>query len=88
VLRLPEPMLARSGSIPRGGGWLFEPKVDDFRCLVCTHARFGARSRRDMTKLLPELAAALTSDVQLDGDLVAWGDDGQPVNALARSASC
>jgi len=30
VLRLPELMLARSGSIPRGGGWLFEAKLDGF----------------------------------------------------------
>ena len=51
ALRLPEPMLARAGAIPRGRGWTFEPKLDGFRCLVCTHAGFRARSRRgwDMT---------------------------------------
>jgi ATP-dependent DNA ligase len=32
VLRLPEPMLARSGPIPAGSGWVFEPKLDGFRC--------------------------------------------------------
>ena len=49
-------MLARAGEIPRGRGWTFEPKLDGFRCLVCTHASFLARSRRgwDMTHLLPE----------------------------------
>jgi len=66
ILRLPEPMLARSGAIPSGRGWMFEPKLDGFRCLVCTHAgTFRARSRRgwDMTPLLPELAMALPADV-------------------------
>src|SRR5215218_5073031 len=74
-------MLARAGRIPTGRGWTFEPKLDGFRCLVCTHGdRFRARSRRgwDMTPLLPELAAALPPDAQLDGELVALDDDGRP----------
>src|SRR4051794_5312482 len=58
VLRLPEPMLARAGPIPSGRGWTFEPKLDGFRCLVCTHRGFEGRSRRgwNMTPLLPEFA--------------------------------
>jgi hypothetical protein len=74
-------MLARPGPIPRGRGWTFEPKLDGFRCLVCTHAgTFRARSRRgwNMTPLLPEYAAALPADVQLDGELVALDVDGRP----------
>lgn len=61
MLRLPEPMLARSGPLPTGRGWLYEPKLDGFRCLVCTHGRFRTRSRRgwDMTNLLPELGQTL-----------------------------
>jgi bifunctional non-homologous end joining protein LigD len=73
LLRLPEPVLARAGQLPGGRGWSFEPKLDGFRCLVCTHGgRYRARSRRgwDMTPLLPELAA-LPPDVQLDGEIVA-----------------
>src|SRR5690348_9532938 len=27
-MRLPEPMLARSGPLPSGSGWRFEPKLD------------------------------------------------------------
>jgi ATP-dependent DNA ligase len=68
-------MLARSGALPTGAGWRFEPKLDGFRCLVCTHGgRFRARSRRgwDMTANLPELALSLRPDVQLDGELIAW----------------
>lgn len=53
-------MLARSDGIPRGRGWMFEPKLDGFRCLVCTHGAFRARSRRgwDMSEQLPELCRA------------------------------
>jgi bifunctional non-homologous end joining protein LigD len=81
VLRLPEPMLARPGLLPTGGGWLFEPKLDGFRLLTCTHAqRFRARSRKgsNMTNLLPELAATLPANVQLDGEIVALNAEGVP----------
>ena len=80
VLRLPEPMLARSDAIPPRRGWTFEPKLDGFRCMVCTHTSFQARSRRgwDMTHLLPELRGCLRAGVQLDGELVALDDNGRP----------
>jgi ATP-dependent DNA ligase len=80
-LRLPEPMLARSGPIPSGAGWRFEPKLDGYRCLVCTHGRFRARSRRgwNMAGLLQELAHALPPDMQLDGELVRVRRVGQPL---------
>lgn len=73
-------MLARSGTIPSGGGSLFEPKLDGYPCLVCTHGRFRARSRRgwNMTPLLPELEQALPTDLQLDGELVAFDELGRP----------
>ena len=73
-------MLARSGPVPTRAGWRFEPKLDGFRCLVCTHAGFRARSRRgwSMAPLLPELAKALPVDVQLDGGLVALDALGHP----------
>jgi bifunctional non-homologous end joining protein LigD len=73
-------MLARAGALPTGDGWRFEPKLDGYRCLVCTHGRVRARSRRgwNMAPLLPELAEALPADVQLDGELVAFNSDGEP----------
>jgi bifunctional non-homologous end joining protein LigD len=80
VLRLPEAMLARAGAIPHGSGWTFEPKLDGFRCMVCTHAGFRAGSRRgwDMTHLLPEFRRGLPLGVQLDGELVALDESGRP----------
>jgi bifunctional non-homologous end joining protein LigD len=80
LLALPEPMLARPGAIPTGDGWRYEPKLDGFRCLVCTHDRFRARSRRgwNMTPMLPELEQALPPNVQLDGELVAFDDAAHP----------
>jgi bifunctional non-homologous end joining protein LigD len=74
-------MLAKTGPIPTGRGWIFEPKLDRFRCLVCTHGgRFLARSRRgwNMTDKLPGLGRMLPPDVQLDGELVAWDESGHP----------
>jgi bifunctional non-homologous end joining protein LigD len=80
ALRLPEPMLASSGPIPSGRGWTFEPKLDGFRCLICTHAGFRARSRRgwNMTHLLPQFRGCLPAGVQLDGELVALDETGRP----------
>jgi ATP-dependent DNA ligase len=46
ALRLPSPMLARSGSIP-AGDYAFEVKWDGFRCLVSRDGDFQVRSRRD-----------------------------------------
>ena len=63
-----------------GGSGTFEPKLDGFRCVVCTHAGFRARSRRglDMTHLLPEFRRCLPPGVQLDGELVALSESGRP----------
>jgi hypothetical protein len=49
-IRLPEPMLIRSGLIPTRNGLGVEPKLDRYRCLVCIQARFQARSRRGWNK--------------------------------------
>lgn len=63
----------RAGAIPNGTGWTFEPKLDGFRCLVCTHDGARACSRRgwDMTELLLDLVDVLPAGLQLDGELVA-----------------
>ena len=72
-------MLAQSGSIPRGSGWSFEPKLDGFRALVSTCDCLLVESRRgwNMTALLPELES-LPTGLVLDCELVSLGDDGKP----------
>jgi bifunctional non-homologous end joining protein LigD len=79
-------MLARAGPIPHGRGWTFEPKLDGFRCLICTHDGFRARSRRgwNMTPLLQEFARALPPRLQLDGEVVALADGCPDFHLLCR----
>lgn len=89
TLRLPEPMLARSGPLPLGDGYAYELKWDGFRAIVSSEDGFRAivstqgglrvRSRRgwNMTPLLPELEE-MPPGLVLDGELIALGDDGLP----------
>ena len=72
-------MLLRSGRLPTSGDYAFEPKWDGFRALVSRNGHLRVRSRRgwDMTSLVPELAA-LPDGLAVDGELVAFGDDGSP----------
>src|SRR3954447_15465657 len=75
---LPAPMLARSGPLPRGD-YAYEVKWDGFRAFVSTVGRLRVLSRRrwEMTPHLPELQA-LPHGLALDGELIAFGDDGKP----------
>ena len=72
-------MLLRSARLPTSGDYAFEPKWDGFRCLVSRNGHLQVRSRRgwDMTSLVPELAG-LPDGLAVDGELVAFGDDGLP----------
>ena len=72
-------MLSRTGKIPIGAGWSFEVKWDGFRALVSTENGLKVRSRRgwNMTAAVPELAE-LPAGLVLDGELVAFNDDGDP----------
>jgi len=76
-MRLPEPMLLRSGAIP-SGDYAFEVKWDGFRALVSRNGDFTVRSRRgwNMTALLPELSD-LPADTVFDGEIVAF-ENGRP----------
>jgi bifunctional non-homologous end joining protein LigD len=81
-----EPMLARSGPLPRDDGrWAYEIKWDGVRVIAFVEGgrvRLQARSGRDVTARYPELRGmgrALGSrEVVLDGEVVAFGDDGRP----------
>ena len=75
-----EPMLARTGDLPReDGGWAYEIKWDGVRAIAFVQGgrlRLQARSGRDITPRYPELrplAQALAGhEVILDGEVVAF----------------
>jgi ATP-dependent DNA ligase len=73
AVRLPEPMLLRSGRLPTGD-YAYEPKWNGFRALVSRSGHLRVKSRRsgDMTSLLPELTG-LPDRLAVDGELVAFG---------------
>jgi bifunctional non-homologous end joining protein LigD len=71
-------MLARPDRLPRGD-YAYEVKWDGFRAIVATEDGLTVRSRRgwSMSDRLPELAG-LPTGLVLDGELVAFGQDGRP----------
>jgi bifunctional non-homologous end joining protein LigD len=81
-----EPMLARAGTLPRDPDrWAFEVKWDGVRAVV--HSQPGrlhlvSRNGNDITAAYPELRAlnpALSMhEAILDGEIVAFDDDGRP----------
>ncbi|MFO0553003.1 MAG: ATP-dependent DNA ligase [Polyangiaceae bacterium] len=72
------PMLAkRESSLPRGEGWIFEPKWDGFRVLVFrdgAERRLQSRDEKPLDRYFPELVAPLEASLPercvLDGELV------------------
>src|SRR3954447_20485641 len=82
-----EPMLAKPGPLPPDddGRWAYEIKWDGVRALSYVEggrARFASRRGNDITPRYPELRGlgrALGShEAVLDGEIVAFGDDGRP----------
>lgn len=87
------PMLAtRSETLPSGPGWVFEAKWDGIRALVLVRdasVRITSRNGNDLSGRYPELdglADALAGrSVLLDGEIVAFDDQGRPsFQALQR----
>jgi ATP-dependent DNA ligase len=84
------PMLSASAEeLPRGDGWLFEPKWDGFRTLVFRdgdEVLLQSRDEKPMNRYFPELlaplAAALPERCVLDGEIVIVGDAGLDFEAL------
>jgi len=81
-----EPMLATAAKVlPGGGGWAYELKWDGVRALTYVQdgdVRICARRGDDCSQRYPELAeiGAANSDRELilDGEIVAFDDDGAP----------
>jgi bifunctional non-homologous end joining protein LigD len=80
------PMLARLGDLPRDeAGWGFEVKWDGVRAIAFAEPgrlRLQSRNFKDITARYPEvrgLREALGSRAAvLDGEIVAFGEDGKP----------
>jgi bifunctional non-homologous end joining protein LigD len=86
---LPEslkPMLARSGSLPADEeGWAYEVKWDGVRAIGFVEGgrlRLASRNGRDITPRYPELRplgeALAGHELLLDGEVVAFDDEGRP----------
>lgn len=76
-------------SLPKGEGWLFEPKWDGFRTLVFragNEVYLQSRDEKPMNRYFPELlaplAAALPERCVLDGEIVIAGPQGLDFEAL------
>jgi ATP-dependent DNA ligase len=83
-------MLAKaSPDIPRGAGWLYEPKWDGFRALVFfdgADVYLQSRDLKPLGRYFPELEEALKSALPgpmvLDGEIVIVGPKGLDFDAL------
>src|SRR4051794_20118432 len=72
------PMLAkRVDELPGDGGWIFEPKWDGFRALICRDGDellIQSRDEKPLDRYFPELAAPLKAQLParcvLDGEVV------------------
>ncbi|HVY49509.1 MAG TPA: ATP-dependent DNA ligase [Minicystis sp.] len=84
------PMLAKlSEELPRGDGWLYEPKWDGFRALVFREGErvvLQSRDEKPLERYFPELVAPLRAELPdrcvLDGEIVIAGPGGLDFEAL------
>lgn len=80
------PMLATAGALPADSdGWVYETKWDGIRAIVAVHngtVYIRTRAGNDVTTQFPELqalgAALDDHQVVLDGEIIAFGEDGIP----------
>jgi bifunctional non-homologous end joining protein LigD len=79
------PMLARTGDLPDGDGWAYEIKWDGVRAIAYSspgELRLESRNLNDITDSYPELARMGRNlgshEAVLDGEIVAFGEDGRP----------
>src|SRR5688572_32541576 len=84
------PMLAkRVTELPRGDGWIYEPKWDGFRTLVFRDGDellLQSRDEKPLNRYFPELIdrlkAALPGRCVLDGEIVVVQKNGLDFDAL------
>jgi bifunctional non-homologous end joining protein LigD len=87
-----EPMQCKPvASLPTGENWTFEIKFDGYRCIAVKHGRevtLFSRHKKGLNKRFPrvvEALASLGSDFVLDGELVAFDQEGKPSFQLLQS---
>jgi len=86
------PMLAKlQPDIPRGEGWLYEPKWDGFRAIVFRDGdtvRIDSRNQQTLDRYFPEVVAqlrlALPAHCVVDGEIVLAGERGLDFDALQQ----
>jgi bifunctional non-homologous end joining protein LigD len=85
VPEIPLPMKATAGDLPEGDGWIYEVKWDGMRAVVSVedgHVRLQSANGKDATVSFPELEGLGTSlgvsSAVLDGEIVAFDDQGRP----------
>ena len=88
VVTLPsrvKPMLATTGKLPGGGDWAYEIKWDGVRALAYVEGgtvHLESRNLLDITARYPELGglpgAVSASEAILDGEVVAFDENGKP----------
>lgn len=77
------PMKATSGRLPSGEGWAFEPKWDGHRALVRVRGdrldvlSSTGKDRSGSWPFLDELVPLRLADTVLDGEVVAYDEDGR-----------
>jgi bifunctional non-homologous end joining protein LigD len=90
------PMLAVPAErLPRGDGWVFEPKWDGFRAIVALsegEAILTSRNGNDLTARFPDLARAValavrTPSAVLDGEVCALDDRGRSRFSLLQEGA-
>lgn len=86
------PMLAKSAKgVPRGDGWLFEPKWDGFRAIVFRdgdEVEIASRSGKPLTRYFPEVVESIRANTPvrcvLDGEVVIALDGRLSFDALSN----
>jgi ATP-dependent DNA ligase len=85
-----KPMLAKlADAVPKGDGWLYEPKWDGFRAVVFRDGDdiyIQSRDCKSLNRYFPELVASLREELParcvLDGEIVIAGQRGLDFDAL------
>src|SRR5215475_11470852 len=88
---IPPMLLLRTESLPEGGDWLYEIKLDGYRAIAMKSGgkvQLRSRNDSDFTKRYPGIFAALQSlpdDTVIDGEVVALHEDGRRSSNLLQN---